>query len=152
MNYVQTSEFYTSEENDLAGIGSFFKKTGSAVKKSGIVSMIPVVGSAVQGVMDQFGNGNPDMDAKCAKKPGDKQCVPYLAQKAQQQAAFAAQQAKADADAASQKDFQMKQLEMMSKLAEKSNTVSGGGIGGFDTNTLLMIGGGLVAVFFMTKK
>ena len=152
MNYVQTSETNITNYDSLDGIGSFFKKVGTVIKKSGVVSMIPIVGTAVQGVIDQFGNGNPDMDAKCAKKPNDKKCIPYLAQKAQQQAAFAAQQQKAEAEAAFQKDMQLKQLEAIAKLGEKSNAVGGGGIGGINTNTMLLIGGVLAAVMMMSKK
>jgi hypothetical protein len=50
-----------------------------------------------------------------------------------------------------QQEMQVKQLELLTKLSDKGNTVGGGGIGGLDTNTLIIGGGALAVVGLMMR-
>lgn len=163
------------ERDELNGffskIGKGFKKVGKVVAKSGIISAIPVVGTFAQMGIDAASSfsSNPDLEKKCAKKPNDKKCRPYLEQKRaaeqQQQAAQAAQTAQAEqakADREQQQAFQTKQLEILTKLAAQpekpQNAVSSlssvsSAFAGIDQTTLL-IGSAAVAagLFFASRR
>jgi hypothetical protein len=140
--------YYEVLQNDgLSGFKSIFKKVASIG-----AGFIPGVGGIASSLIESVGNSNPDMDKKCAKKPNDKKCVPYLAQKRQAEA-NAANEAKAVQDEKDrQAEIQNQTLAALKALQEQQTKPKAetGGIGGFDTQTLLIFGAvGLAAVFIL---
>lgn len=120
--------------DELAGIGSVFKKIASVG-----AGFIPGVGGAVSGMIDSIGS-NPDMDKKCAKKPNDKKCIPYLAEKKRIADEQAAKEAR-----------EQQQIQLLQQIAEKNNSQTSST--GIDTTTLAMVGGGaLLLILLMGRK
>lgn len=121
--------------DELSGIGGVFKKIASIG-----AGFIPGVGGAVSGMIDSIGS-NPDMEKKCAKKPNDKKCIPYLAEKKRI----------ADEQAAKEQREQQ-QIQLLQQIADKNNSSSSSSSSGIDTTTLAMVGGGALLLILLIGR
>lgn len=158
---ITSDELAGLSDDELAGIGSFFKKLGKGVAKVAPVAagFIPGVGPVAQQLISAgaglipTGGGTPNEEKlrkDCAKKPSKKGCAELRAADEQR----AAVQAQAQAEATRQQQLQQQQIDLLQRLAERDAAAPSNGGGGFDNQTLLIAGGvgvGLLAFLMLSR-